>query len=170
MTRRNVNLFLLSWLSMLGADFFLHGGLLASFYLGEGPFLLPPLEAFRLIPLGYLGFALLAVLLLWLMEGLVVRGLWRGFRFGLALGGLTWGALVLGLISISTIPLSLALAWWIGQSVELAVAGAVLGYALAQEELNSKKLWGRVLLGILVLIVLTIVLQSAGLAPAVIIN
>jgi hypothetical protein len=86
------------------------------------------------------------------------------------LGGLIWGGLALGLISISTIPLSLAFAWWLGQSVELGVAGAVLGYATAQDELKTRKLWVVVLLGILVLAVLTIVMQSTGLAPQVIIN
>lgn len=50
---------LLSWLSMLGADFFLHGGLLASLYIQPSPFLLPPWDSFKRIPLGYLSALLL---------------------------------------------------------------------------------------------------------------
>lgn len=51
---------LLSWLSMLGFDFFLNAGLLARLYLEPSPFLLPPAEAFRRIPIGYLSFLLTA--------------------------------------------------------------------------------------------------------------
>jgi hypothetical protein len=45
---------LLSWLAMLGVDFFFHGGLLATLYQQPSPFLLPPSDAFRRIPLGHL--------------------------------------------------------------------------------------------------------------------
>ena len=50
--RRLVFIGLLSWLSMLGVDFTLLGGLLAELYAQPSPFLLPPLDAFRRIPLG----------------------------------------------------------------------------------------------------------------------
>ena len=62
-TRRLVHITLLSWLAMLGIDFFVHGGLLATLYLQPSPFLLPPEQAFRRIPLAYVSFLLLAILL-----------------------------------------------------------------------------------------------------------
>jgi len=51
---------------MLGFDFFLNAGLLSRMYLKPSPFLLPPERMFKLIPLGYLSFLLMAVLLYWL--------------------------------------------------------------------------------------------------------
>src|SRR6266496_3077714 len=79
---------LLGWLAMLGIDFFLHGGLLAAFWFQESPFLLPPAQAFSLIPVGYTAFLLLAILLLWLMTQLAITGWRQGFIFGLKLGAL----------------------------------------------------------------------------------
>ena len=57
-----VKLTLLSWLAMIGVDFLLHAGLLASWYVEPHPFLLPPTAAFARIPLGYMSFLGLAVL------------------------------------------------------------------------------------------------------------
>jgi hypothetical protein len=154
----------LAWLAMLGVDFFLHGGLLARLYLRESPFLLPPQEAFRRIPVGYLAFALLAVLLLWLMRRLEARTARAGFALGLQLGLLAWGALVLGLASITTADLDLLAGWWIGQSLELGIAGAVAGYGLAQQ--NIRRLAVLVIGMVLLLAIATILMQSLGLAPA----
>lgn len=153
------------WLLMLGMDFFLHGGLLAALYLGPSSFLLSPKQAFALIPLGYLAFLLLAALLVWLMTRLRIAGAQDGFVFGLKLGVLVWGAEVLGLASISTADSLLLAGWFVGQSIELAFAGAVAGMALAGTRLS--RLFVLVLLTGLGLAVITIVLQSLGLAPAV---
>ena len=65
--KRPIPTVLLTWLAMLGFDFFLHGGLLASLYLTEDSFTLPPLEAFRRIPIGYFGFLFLAIFLVWVL-------------------------------------------------------------------------------------------------------
>ncbi len=155
---------LLSWLSMLGIDFFLHAGLLARLYFEPSPFLLPPIEAFRLIPLGYLSFLLLTILLLWLMVRLNVVG-WRGgLGFGLKMGLLIWGALMLGLLSISTADVALLFGWFIGQSLELAVAGAVAGSGLAATSLTRLSM--KVIALVLILFILTVMLQNLGLAPA----
>jgi hypothetical protein len=150
---------------MLGVDFFVHGGLLAGLYLGPSSFLLPPKEAFALIPLGYLAFLLSAVLLTWLMARLQIRGARDGFVFGLKLGVLVWGSLVLGLASISTAEPLLLAGWFVGQSIELALAGAIVG--LAFEGTKLSRLFLLVLLSALGLAVITILLQSFGLAPAV---
>jgi hypothetical protein len=162
--RRLVAIGLLSWLAMLGIDFLIHGGLLASAYVEPSPFLLPSLEAFRRIPLGYLAALLLCTLLLWLMVRLALVGWRRGLAFGLQLGALIGGTAVLGLLSISTAGPSLLVAWFLSQTVEMGVAGMVAGSGLAGQRLRT--LFLRVVVFVLVLVVLTIVLQNVGLAPA----
>lgn len=163
--RRLVFIGLLSWLSMLGVDFFLHGGLLAKLYVQPSPFLLPPSDAFRLIPLGYLSFLLLNVLLLWLMVRLGLSGWRQGGSFGLRVGALIGGAGVLGLLSISTAEFGLLVGPFIGQSVEMEIAGAIAGSGLAGKRLRT--IFVSVVALILFLVVVTIAMQNMGLAPAV---
>lgn len=153
----------IAWLSMLGFDFLLHAGLLAGLYVQPSPFLLPPLTAFALIPVGYLSFLLLAVLLVWLMIRLKLAGWRQGALFGLELGGLAWGAFVLGLLSVSTASLPLLMGWFIGQTLEMAMAGAVIGSGLAGVRL--RRLFGVVIVFVLLSIITTIILQSLGVVP-----
>jgi hypothetical protein len=163
--QRLVLITLLGWLAMIGIDFFLHGGLLAGLYSAPAPFLLSPAQSFMRLPLGYSAFFLLAILLVWLLRERRVAGPAPGFGFGLKLGALAWGALVLGLASISTAEPLLLLGWFVGQTVELAVGGAVIGAALAGQSLS--RLLGAVIILDLALVVATVALQSLGLAPAV---
>lgn len=160
----DAGILLLAWLAMIAFDLFLHAGLLARLYTQESPFLLPAEEAFLRIPLGYLAFFMLGVMLLWLMKKAQICNRKAGFRFGLLLGTLAWGALTLGLFSITTAPLSLLLGWWVGQAIELGLAGYVFGAEM--EGIRRKKILRWVLLFLLGAVVLTIALQSAGLAPA----
>ena len=153
----------IAWLAMLGFDFLLHAGLLAALYLQPSPFLLPQATAFALIPIGYLSFLLLAVLLVWLMIRLNLAGGRQGAIFGLELGGLAWGAFILGLLSVSTASVSLLLGWFVGQTLELAIAGAVIGSGLAGMRL--RRLFGIVIVFVLLSLVTTIILQSVGLVP-----
>ena len=153
----------IAWLAMLGFDFLLHAGLLAGLYVQPSPFLLPPMAAFRLIPLGYLSFLLSAVLLAWLMMRLKLTGWRAGAIFGLELGGLAWGSFVLGLLSVSTASLSLGAGWFIGQTLEMALAGAVVGSGLAGVRL--RRLFGRVIAFVLLSVIATIILQTLGVAP-----
>jgi len=162
--RRLLLIGLLSWLSMLGVDFFLHGGLLAKLYAEPSPFLLPPSDAFRRIPLGYVAALLLCVLLLWLMRRLALVGSRQGLAFGLRLGALTGGTAVLGLLSISTAGLSLLVGWLIAQTLEMGVAGMVAGGGFAGQRLLT--LFLRVVSLLLFLVAVTIAMQSVGLAPA----
>ncbi len=148
---------------MIAVDFFLHAGLLAPLYTQPSPFLLPPEAAFAFIPLGYLSFGLLAVLLVWLARALPVAGARAGFVLGAKLGALIWGAFVMGLASISTASPTLLVGWFVGQTVEMGIGGAVAGSALRVGAL--KPLVVRVGLMLLASIVLTILLQSLGFAP-----
>lgn len=153
-----------AWVLSLGADLFLHAGLLARLYVEPSPFLLPAAEAFRRIPAGYLAFLVLTIALAWLLGRLGVRGMVAGFRLGATAGLVVWGALALGLYSISTANLPLLLGWWLGQAVELGLAGAVLGAAAGGTA--AGRIWRRVVVAVVVLVGLTIVLQSIGWAPA----
>jgi hypothetical protein len=161
--RRLSVIIFLGWLSMLGFDFLLHAGLLAKLYLQPSPFLLSPEEAFRLIPLGYLSFLILVILQLWLMIRLKIRGMSKGLSFGLKLGGLIWGVFVLGLLSISTADIKLLSGWFFGQTIELGIVGAVIGSGLAGKNLTH--LFAIVMSFVLLSIILTVTLQTLGLAP-----
>ncbi len=161
--KNDIGITLLAWVVMIAFDFFLHGGVLARLYLEDSPFLLSAETAFMRIPLGYLSFLLLGVLLVWLMKNIGINERRRGFLFGLQLGGLAWGALVLGLYSITTANLLLLIGWWIGQSLELAIAGYTVG--TYREGVEIKKITWRVLLFFFIMIIITIIMQSIGLAP-----
>lgn len=161
---RTVSTVAAAWLLAVGFDFVLHGGLLARLYVRESPFLLEPGEAFRRIPAGYLGFLVLTAALYWLLERVRVRDWLAGFRLGLLAGLVVWGALALGLFSVTTAPLDMLFGWWIGQSIELALSGAVIGGALGGTPM--KTIWWKVVAVVVLLIAVTIAMQSAGLAPA----
>ncbi len=154
-----------AWLLSIGIDFLLHGGLLARIYLAPGPFVLEPQESFRRIPLGYLAFLILTAGLYWLLRRSEVRDAVSGFRWGSIAGITVWGALILGLYSISTIELPMAIGWWLGQSLELGLAGALLGAVAGG--MSLKRAWLIVIIVVVVCFVLTIVLQSIGWAPPV---
>ena len=152
-----------AWVLSVGVDLFLHAGLLARLYAEPSPFLLPAEEAFRRIPLGYLTFLVLTAALFWFLRRLDVRGALAGFRYGAAAGAVVWGALTVGLFSFSTATLPILAGWWVGQTVELGLAGAVLGAAANGAPL--KRIWWIVAASFVALVVVTIVLQSLGLAP-----
>lgn len=109
---------------MLGFDFFWHAGLFSGLHTQPGLFLLPPLTAFTLIPVGYPSFLLMAVLLVWLMMRLKLTGWRQGAVFGLKFGGLMWCALTLGPLSATTADYSLLIGWFVGQTLEVAIAGS----------------------------------------------
>ena len=153
-----------AWALSVGCDLFLHAGILAKYYVKPSPFLLVPAEAFRRIPLGYLAFLILTVSLFWLIVRLDVRGASAGWRHGTVAGAVVWGAFALGLFSISTISLPLCWGWWIGQTLELGMAGAVLGAATSGVPL--KRIWSLVAIAVAAFVAMTIALQTLGWAPA----
>lgn len=152
-----------AWVLSVGFDLFLHGGVLARVYAAPSPFLLPAEDAFRRIPLGYFAFLGLTAALFWLLRRLDVRGTLAGFRYGAAAGAVVWGALSVGLFSISTASVSLLAGWWIGQTIELGLAGGVLGAAASGVPL--KRIWWIVAASVAALVMVTVALQSLGLAP-----
>lgn len=152
-----------AWMLSLGFDVLLHGGLLAGLYLNPSPFLLGPEDAFRRIPLGYLALLVLVSALYWYLGRLGVRGAVAGFRHGTAAGAIVWGAFALGLYSMSTVTVPILAGWWIGQTIELGLAGTVLGDAA--NGVPMKRIWARVAIAVVACAVGTIVLQSLGFAP-----
>ncbi|HKY79636.1 MAG TPA: hypothetical protein VJ182_06590 [Anaerolineales bacterium] len=153
----------LAWFAMLGVDFLLHGALLAGLYAGDSSFLLPPLEAFRRIPLGYTGFLLLAILLVWILPRFSIDNWKYAFWFGIKLGAILWGSFVLGLMSISPIEFRLAAAWFLGQTLELGVGAAVVEQA--SREGSLRRIASVVILIVILAIVITVALQSFGIVP-----
>lgn len=79
----------MAWLVFLMLDFLAHASLLKSIWARELPALKSQEELFRLIPLGYLSFAFLTILIAWLYvrlyssRGSALQGLKFGAGFGL---------------------------------------------------------------------------------------
>ena len=153
-----VKLTLLAWLGQVGFDFLLHAGVLADFYEDDSEFLLPLEDAFRLIPLGYLAFLVFTVILVRFALRSGVDSGRKGFALGLELGALLWLGITLALASISTAPWALLVWWFIGQTVELAIAGWILGAGIASARLRGLAI--RVGLFVFVCLVIGVVLQN----------
>lgn len=164
MTSRPVATIALSWLAMLGIDLVLHAGLLAPLYDWDSPFLLRPEEAFVRIPVGYLGLLVLAIGLVWLLPRFRVQRGRDGARIAGAFGAVGWGALVLGLWSISTADPGLLAGWWVGQTVELGLGGAVIGSMLGGMRVRAVT-W-RVAALLVAGAISAVVLQAIGYATA----
>ena len=159
-----IKLTLISWLAMLGFDFFLHAGALSGIYTRESQFLLSPLEAFRRIPFGYLSFLIAAIFLDWLSMRLEIRSVKDGLLLGLGIGLVMWVSLALGMYSITTAQPITLLSWAVGQTVEMTFAGGIIGLALHQGELRRAFLVS--LISSILLVVATILLQSFGIVES----
>ena len=163
--KRYVQLTLLVWFAMIGIDFFLHGGIFAAAYVQESPFLLSAIVAFRRIPFGYMALLATAGLLVWIIEHASTRGWRKGLAIGLSLGAVMGASFTLGLYSISTVSPQLLVAWFVAQVLEMAIAGAIIGQGLLVHSLRRLVL--AVVIGFILLFVGTIMMQSAGLVPSV---
>ncbi len=155
---------ILSWLAMLGVDLFLQGGLLAPLYDWDSPFLLRPDEAFVRIPIGYLGFLILAVALVWLLTRLHVERGRDGALISAAAGAVAWGAFSLGLWSISAIDTVLLTSWWVAQTVELAIAGLIIGSILGGSRIRTMA--SRVVALLVAGVASAVLLQTIGYAAS----
>jgi len=94
------------------------------------------------------------------MLKLKIKGSKKGVIFGLQVGFLTWGAFSIGLFSISTATPLLLIAWFFGQTIELGIAGGVIGYGLTQSKVGP--LFFSVLIFVIISITLSVVLQNIG--------
>jgi hypothetical protein len=163
--KRPLPTILLVWFAMVGLDFLLHAGLLSRFYITGNNFLLSPLDAFQRIPLGYAALLLQAILLVWLVPHFSIGSLQQALWFGLKLGLLLISAQMLGLVSITTIEPTLAIAWFVSQTLEVALGAVVVQQVMQTDSLRRVTI--QVTVFVLFALILTITLQSLGLSPAV---
>jgi hypothetical protein len=166
--KKSLQLTLLGWISMIGVDFLLHGGLLASIYIQKSPFLLSPIESFRRIPLGFLALLVSSGFLVWILSQSEVKSWQKGLRVGAFIGALVGASLALGLYSISTATIQIMVAWFAGQVFEMGVAGAVIGQGFAKDHMRGLTL--TVVIGVILLFIVVIIMQSVGLAPSIVIR
>jgi uncharacterized membrane protein YsdA (DUF1294 family) len=150
---------------MIGVDFFLHGGVFAAVYVQDSPFLLSAMEAFGRIPFGYLALLATAGLLVWIIDQTSARGWRKGLVTGLSLGAVMGASFTLGLYSISTVSPQLLVVWFVAQALEVGIAGAIIGQGLLVHSL--RRLTFAVVVGFILLFAATVVMQSTGLAPSV---
>ena len=132
----------MAWLVFLAIDFLAHASLLRSIWEQGHPALKSESELFRLIPLGYLSFLLLTLLLGWLYKGIVgtegnaLKGLAFGAAFGLLFSlsnGLSW---------YSFLSLPLRFVTWpnLVYFIELTAVGLVFGLLLHPISIK-KRVW-----------------------------
>lgn len=163
--RRRLGVALVVWLAMLGLDLLLNAAVFARMYQDEGTFMLAPSEAFRRIPVGYFAFLILAIGLVEFMYRLGVTGLAAGVRVGLSTGAVLAATWSLGLYSIASLSVQVALAfaaiWWTLVVLGSAVAATGLG------QISLRGLALRVAACDVVCIATVIVLQSFGVVPTV---
>jgi hypothetical protein len=162
--RRRAGTILLSWAAMVGMDLGLHAGLLAPLYRWDGTFLLPPEQAFIRIPVGYGSLLVLAVGMAWLLERLDVTSAWRGALVAGSVGAVGAASLLLGLWTISTADPALLAGWWLAQTAELAVCGAIIGSVRGGTSLRT--VVGRVAVLVAVAVLSAVALQTIGYASA----
>lgn len=157
-----VGLVFICWAAFLGFDLLLHGGLLTEMYTRPNPALLSADLAFYRIPLGYLSFLVLVVLIYWLLSWIAVNDWKKGFRFGVMFGALLGVASTLGLYSILTVDLDMLIGWALGQTIEFGIVGGIIG--AANSGISLKRLFVGVAAFVVSAIILTIILQTVGLA------
>ena len=161
--KRYIQVALLVWIALIGLDFFLHAGLFSRSYTQESPFLLPAMEAFRRIPYGYLALLGTLLLLVWIFGRANVKGWRNGLIVGCGLGFLMAFSYTAGLYSISTVRIQLLASWFVIQVLEIGVAGIIIGQGLFAD--NMRRLTSIVLIGVVLLFIVTVAMQSFGLAP-----
>jgi hypothetical protein len=132
---------LAAWIGYLVLDFLMHGVFLAAWWRTAEPFLLPPRDLLRMIPLGYASFGIYCGALTWALARLYGERLdmASGLRFG-AVAGIVYGiASALAEYSIFRMPRMALLIWPASTVVESTIAGA-----LAVWTLRAGRPWRRV--------------------------
>jgi hypothetical protein len=151
---------LAAWLAYLVFDFLMHGVFLAAWWRAAEPYLLPPRDMLKLIPLGYASFAIYCGALTWLLARLYGERLRvsSGLRFGIVAGIVSGVASALGTYSAFRMPPAALLIWPASAVVESAVAGAVAAWVML-----AGRPWrraGLVLCAVVVLFVAGVVIQN----------
>ena len=151
---------LAAWLGYLVLDFLMHGVFLAAWWRAAEPYLLPPRDMARLIPLGYASFAIYCGALTWLVARLYREhvSVNAGLRFG-AVAGVVFGlASTLGTYSALRMPPTALLVWPASVVAESASAGALAAWVLVAE--RPWRRVGLVLCAVIVLFIAGVVIQN----------
>jgi len=145
---------LAAWLAYLVLDFLTHGVFLAAWWRAAEPYLLPPCDMLRLIPVGYAAFAIYCGALVWLLARLYGERLSAssGLRFGVVAGLVSGVASALGTYSVFRMPPTALLIWPASMVVESAVAGLVATWVIV-----ARRPWRRAVLILCAAIVLFVV-------------
>jgi hypothetical protein len=149
-----------AWLIFLSIDFLLHAVILATWWKKTADFWLSPEDLFRMIPIGYLSFAIYCGALTWLFVRIFVgrRTIGTAFGFG-AIAGLVYGvSTVLANYAVFVMPRALLLVWSGSILIESTFACATASWVL-----DTERSWRRVglVFGAAVLIfILSVVLQN----------
>ena len=159
----NFRIVFLSWLGFIGFDLFLHAGLLAFLYHEDSPAILSPLDSFYRIPIGYLALFLYCMLLYWLIVLFNVTSTNEIIKFSALIGLFLSLISTFAQFSIININTLLLLGWGIGLIIEFILSGFII--ALCLSGYPFKRLLIYVLLFDLVLFLVTVIMQSIGLAP-----
>jgi hypothetical protein len=163
-SKRLLSTVLLGWLVSIAIDFFQNAGLFAKLWLESAPAFLPPEKLFQRIPLGYIAFLMLTILLTWLMVKLNLSGWKQGTSFGLKFGVIFEAASILGTMSAFPVSPSLLAAWFFGGVVKDSIVCTVIGSGLGSTHFG--RLWAKAVVFIVVIVVVTLILQALGYAPA----
>jgi hypothetical protein len=151
---------ILAWLLLLMLDFLAHATLLSHFWAQDYPAQKSKEELFRLIPLGYLSFLILTLLVGWIYVRFYgERGnAKKGLSFGAVFGGLFALMTFLGWYAALNLPALFILLISIVYFVEIVAVGFTYGYLIHPESIK-KRVW--VLISIIIFgLVLSVVLQN----------
>ncbi len=162
--KRVLQVTVLAWVAIISTDLLMNAGLLGPFLNWEQPGMLPQMKMFQYIPLGYAAFLLLAILMLWLMLRLNVRGARAGAAFGTKFGVLMASAGFLGEMSLLSFSKTTLFCFALDKLVFCIVLGTVIGSGLRAERLRS--LTRGVFAFLFLCIVVSITMQNLGLVPA----
>lgn len=150
----------MAWLVFLMLDFLAHASLLKSLWARDLPALKSQEELFRLIPLGYLSFGLLTILIAWLYVRLYPSqgDAKQGIKYGAGFGFLFACANFLGWYSFLNLPLDLVAFASFGYFVEICAVGFVLGYLIHAVSIKKRVVF--LLITVVLGLVVAIVLQN----------
>jgi hypothetical protein len=151
---------ILAWIVFVMLDFLAHATLLSHFWAQDYPAQKSKEELFRLIPLGYLSFLILTLLVGWIYVRFYKEGgnAKKGLSFGALFGGLFALVTFLSWYAALNFPALFILLISIVYFVEITAVGFTFGYLMHPESVK-KRVWG--LIGIILFgLVLSIILQN----------